>query len=392
MTLDWATLRAVAGMTDPDGVLSIYVTLDPQWRAESAVTPPWELRMRHQLADIREVSREHGSRAYAKAVAARLDSLGPELGRLLDPTASGQGRALFAGVSGGEPRSFSLQVPLVDRVVLEPQPYLRPLLAAWSIAGPAGVVSVSADELHVVDFRFGLAELVDRIGYEPPPEQRFRAGPAAAVVAQSSVSQHDLYERREDDKLIRHLKALGPRLAGYAAARGWGYLALTGDAILVQAVRDGLPSTTPVEVLALDHPVNSLSPPKLAATVAPSLGEARQRHHRELAERVRASALSANTGSCGLGETLWALQEGRVAHLLLDANRQWSGTRSPDGLLAPTAEIPPGADPASVRTEPRLGERMVELALGNSARVTMLTADAAAPLADADGVGAVLRW
>lgn len=392
MTLDWAMLRAVAGMTDPGGVLSIYVTLDPQWRAESTVKPPWELRMRHELAGIREASREHGTRAYAKAVAARLDGLAPDLDRLLDPTASGQGRALFAGVSSGELRTVSLQVPLVDRVVLESQPYLRPLLTAWSNAGPAGVVSVSAEELHVVDLRFGLTELVDTIGYEPPPEQRSREGPAATVVTQSSVAQHDLWERREDDKLVRHLKAVGPRLAEHAAAREWGYLVLTGHAILVQAVRDGLPPRLPAEVLALDHPVNSLSPPKLAATVAPVLDEARQRHHRELAERVRASALSANTGSCGLGETLWALQEGRVAHLLLDAGRQWSGTRGPDGLLAPTAEIPPGADPATVQTEPHLGERMVELALRNSARVTTLAPAAATPLADADGVGAILRW
>jgi hypothetical protein len=391
VTLDWAALRAIARMTDPDGVLSIYVTLDPQWRAEPAVRPPWELRLRHELADIRDALREHGSRTHAKAVTARLDALGVELDRLLDPTATGQGRALFAGVASGESRTVSLQVPLVDRVVLEPQPYLRPLLAAWSNAGPAGVVSVSADEVRLVDLRFGRTDLVDTIAYERPPEQRSREGPAASILAQSSVSQHDLYERREDDKLLRFLKSVGPRLAAHGAAREWGYLVLTGEAALVQAVRDGLPPTPAAEVLTLDT-VNSLPPPKLAAAVAPALDEARQRHHRELAEWVRASALSANTGSCGLGETLWALQEGRVAHLLLDADRQWSGTRAPDGLLAPTAEIPPGADPEAVRSEPRLGERMVELALRNGARVTMLAAAAAAPLADADGVGAVLRW
>lgn len=403
LTLNWASLRAIAGMTDPDGVLSIYVTLDPQWRAEPAAKPPWELRLRHELESIRETLKEHASRAHAKAVTARLDGLGLELERLLDPAATGQGRALFAGVSTGELRTVSLQVPLVDRVTLEPQPYLRPLLAAWSNAGPAGAVSVSAEELHVVDLRFGLTELVDTIVYEPPPEQRSREGLAAPIVPRLSVSQQDLWERREDDKLVRYLKTVGPRLAEHAAAREWGYLVLTGHATLVQAVREGLPvqgtrfgaqasPKFPAEVLSLDHPVNSLSPPKLAATIAPALDEARQRHHRELAEWVRGSALSANTGACGLGETLWALQEGRVSHLLLDSDRQWTGTSSPDGLLAPTAEIPPGADPDTVRTEPHLGERMVELALRNSAQVTMLAPAAAEPLDGADGVGAVLRW
>jgi Bacterial archaeo-eukaryotic release factor family 10 len=394
VSLGWATLRSLASMTDEVGILSIYVTLDPHYRVEVGVRPPWELRMRHRLGQLPDQLKEHGPREHWKALTRRLDALQPELTRLLGPTVTGQGRALFAGVASGEVRTVALQVPLMDRTVLEPDPYLRPLLAAWSTAGPAGAVSVSADEVRVVDLRFGLTEVVGTIRYEGGVEQRELKGPAptGGGYFQRGAPQHDLFARREDDKLARHLRTVGPRLAGFVTDREWSYLALTGDAPLVQALRDGLPAQLPAEVVTLDHPVNSLPPAKLAATVAPALDEARRRRHRELAEQARDRAMSANAGACGLSETLGALQEGRVAHLLLDAGRQWSGSRADDGILVPDGEVPPGSDAAALRPEPHLGERMIELAFRDSARVTMLAPEAAAPLADADGIGALLRW
>jgi hypothetical protein len=394
VSLQWVTLRELAGMTDPVGVLSVYVTLDPQEKAEAGSTPPWQLRVRHQLDEVRDRLRQDGPREHWKAFSQRLDELGPQLAQLFDPASSGQGRALFAGVESGAQQSVSLQVPLVDRVVLEPRAHLRPLVAAWSTAGPAGAVSVSADELRVIELRFGLAEVVDTIRYEGSVEQRELKGPAAAHpgLSQHGAPQHDLYERREEDKLLRFLRTTGPKLAEIVARREWHELVLTGEAQLVNAVRDGLPGAMPAELVTLDHPVSSLTPAKLAATVGPALAQARQQRHRELAERAREAALSANAGAYGLGDTLGALQEGRVAHLLLDADRQWHGSRSGDGFLTPDGEVPPGLAATDLSPEPYLGERMLELAFRDGAEVTMLDPDAATPLADGDGVGAILRW
>jgi hypothetical protein len=392
--MDRETLRAIAGMTDEVGILSIYVTLDPRNRVEAAARPPWELRMRQQLGQLPDQLKARGPREHWRALTARLEALRPDLERLLDTAGSGQGRALFAGVASGEVRTISVQVPLLDRAVLEPDPYLRPLVAAWSTAGPAGAVSVSAEGVRVIDIRFGVTEVVAVVRYESPIEQRQLKGPASAQpgMPQQTASQHDLFDRREEDKLVRFLRTVGPRLAGFAAEWEWDYLALTGEEKLVRAVRDGLPPRLPVDVVTLDHPVSSLSAPKLAATVAPAIEQARHRRHQALAERARANAMSANTGACGLGETLGALQEGRVAHLLLDAERQWAGRRTPEGYLAPDGEVPPGADPDTLAAEPHTGERMIELAFRQSAEVTMLAPADAAPLTDVDGVGAILRW
>lgn len=394
LSLDRATLNTLAAMTDEIGMLSIYVTLDPHRRAESAAKPSWELRLRSQLAEVQERLKTTGPREHYAALSKRLEHLRLDLERLLDPATPGQGRAVFTGVADGAVHQISLQVPLVDRVRLEPRAHLHPLVGAWSNAGPAGVVAVSADEVRVVDLRFGWTDEVAVVRYTNHTEQRELKGPAAAnpAMAQHSSSQHDLFERREEDKLLRFLRSVGPKVAEFASRHGWEFLVVTGEAHLAQAVIEGLPLPWADEVITLSHPVTTLTRAKLVATVEPALADARQQRHWSLANRVREAAMSANAGAIGLGETLDGLQQGRVAHLLLAADRQWSGSRTPDGRLVPDGEVPPGVAGEVMSFEPDLGERMIELAFRDSAQVTVLDPAHAAPLADADGVGAVLRW
>lgn len=394
LSLDRATLQSLAGMADQVGVLSVYASLDPQRRTEPTAKPAWELRVRRELAQVREQLRRDGPREHWKALEARLEALRLPLDRLLDPASSGQGRALFAAVAGGETRTVSLQVPMVDRVVLGPRPHLRPLVTAWNAAGPAGAVSVSAEEVRAVDIRFGLAENAAVFPYPGSVEQRQLKGPAAAnpARAQHSASQRDLFERREDDKLVRFLRTLGPRLAEVAKEREWSHLVVTGDAELAQAVVEGLPTRPGLEVITLEHPVNSLPAPKLAGTAAPALAQARQRRGLALAQRARDGAFGGNAGAYGLSETLVALQQGQVAHLLLAADGRWRGSATADGVLVPEGELPPGTDRSALTAVPDLGESMIELAFRDSADVTVLDSAAAAPLADIGGVGAILRW
>lgn len=393
MSLDWSTLREIAGMTDDVGVLSIYVNREPQALSETA-SAPWELRMRQQLGQLQERLRQRGPRDHWRALVERVDELAMDLNELVSPISSGRGAALFAQVARGGTRTVSLQVPLVDKVVLEPYACVRPLMAAWSAAGAAGVVTVSAEKLRFLDLRLGQVEIVGVIPYlTEVPEQDRLHGPAGdnPALPQQSVNQRDLYERREIDKLTRFLRGIGPQVTEHIRNRGWEFLVITGDPELVQAVKEGLPRLS-VEVITLEHPVNSLPPAKVATVVEPALTEARQRQQRELADRARSNALAANTGATGLGETLGALREGRVDHLLMAADGEWIGSRGPDGFLVPEGEVAPMAEPADMVPEPHLDDRMIEMALQQGARVTVLEPPAAEPLAEADGIGALLRW
>lgn len=385
MVLDRVTLHSLAKMSDEIGVLSIYANADPL--EDSTQQPAWHKRVRKELAALKDRLEADGSRERRLAVIKRLNALDGDLEWLLDRSEPGQGRALFAAVCDAEVRRVALQVPLVDRVFLQPGAYLRPLVDAWSAHGPAGVLAVSAEQVRIVELGFGLTEEIAVFPYEPTVDSRELKGPAASnpAMAQRSASQHDLFVRRETDRLTRHLRAIGPDVAQFAADRGWEYVAVTGDAVLTNAVVDGLPAGFRPDLVRLDHPVNTVPPPKIATLVAPAMERARQQRLGGLAQRVRDQAMSGSAGACGLAPTLDALQEHRVAHLLLAADGQWQGRRGPDGLLRPDTD-----ETSAFDLEPFLGERMIELAFGEGAEVTILAPATAAPLGD--GVGAILRW
>lgn len=395
MPLSWATLVSLGAMADDVGVLSIYVTVDPYGRSEAAPRAPWEVRLRNQLAEVEQRLREDGPREHYMALSARLEQLRPDLERLLDPTAPGLGRALFTGVADGEVRTVSLQMPLGDRVVLEPDAYIRPLVDAWSQAGPAGAVAVGADGVRVIDLRFGWSDEVAAMRPPDLPEQPELKGPPAAAnpaIPLPAAAQRDLYERREEDKLLRFLRTLGPELDRHAHDRAWEHLVVTGDARTVQAVTDGLPQSWKDRVVTLGHPVATLTVPKIVSTVMPALDDARRRHHLDLVRRAHDLAMSRGAGSWGLGDTLNALQQGRVDHLLLAVDGQWTGSRTPDGRFVPEGEVPPGVTADQLTTEPHLGERMIELALASGAKVTAVEPDGDGLLEQAGGVAALLRW
>ena len=64
----------------------------------------------------------------------------------------------------------------------------------------------------------------------------------------------------------------------------------------------------------------------------------------------------------------------------------------PDGRLWPEGTQPGDVPSGELAPEPFLAERMIEQALARGATVTPVEQDAAAPLADYDGMAAILRW
>ncbi|PSL03178.1 hypothetical protein CLV30_10890 [Haloactinopolyspora alba] len=385
MTLSRATLRNLTGMNDEMGVLSIYANADP--RAEHTQDPAWQKRLRSELGQLKDGLKTTGSREQWQAFAHRVNSLRDDLDWLLDRSEPGQGRALFTGIADGATERVSLQTPLVNRVVFDPRAHVWPLVSAWSSCGPAGVVAVSADMTRLVDVRFGTTYEPANVRYDPGAETRELKGPRAAHpgAAQHSAPQHDLYERRESDRLLRRVRQVGADVASFATEYGWEYVVVTGEANLTHAVVEGLPAGFTPTVVELEHPVRAVPAPKLAEMVQPALAQARRRRGAELARRACDDANSGNAAACGLPKTLLALSEARVAHLLLASDGEWRGRRMPDGSYVPaTTETVPGD------VEPFLGERMIEAAHGERAAVTVVDGEAAVPLED--GVGAILRW
>jgi hypothetical protein len=161
---------------------------------------------------------------------------------------------------------------------------------------------------------------------------------------------------------------------------------------MTEAFAQALPKDGRRELVSSERLLEDLDRHALSQAVVDELRAATRRRETRLVERARDAALAGGAGALGLTDVLAALFEGRVHTLLLDGSREWSGLMEPDGRLWPEGTHPGDVPSGELVPEPFLAERMIEQALARGATVTPVEQDAAAPLADSDGVAAILRW
>jgi hypothetical protein len=364
---------AIARFGDREGVLSCYVTVDPDQEAGR----PWEMKLFDGLGAVVSSLRDHGDQDEEARVAALLTALEPKLMELASTSAPGRGRALFARVGNGEVRSLTTQVPLGDHVVVDESPYLRPLAEAYSVAGPAGVVAVTAHSVRVLEECFGNVAVLAELHYEPP-------GDGTGSGGGSDRDERDDYRRRRHEHLGRFVGDAAAQIGRFAELSGWEHLVVAGEPALTAALAGGLPESVRKCLVVVNRTMpEALSAARIAGLLSDDLRRARRTHQEELVSAALEAAR-------GLSDTLALLNEGRVRHLLIDASVHWAGHRDVRGRLWADPERPAGA--GLLRAEPDLAERMIELAYRTGARVTLLDPATAGPLSRSDGVAALLRW
>ncbi|ADD40825.1 VLRF1 family aeRF1-type release factor [Stackebrandtia nassauensis] len=383
MTLEYATIRRLVGLTDPLGVLSIYVTVDPA--EEASRRPSWWLRIRNRMDELRASARRDGSREYERALFGTLDRIGGDLDRLGDAGTSGLGRALFAPLSGDEVYEVTLQQPLgEDLVVCDRRAHVKPLLAA-------GIAVAGGDSLRVVDHRFGRAVELETIEFsEPVSEWREMKGPPNTNPAhpQQPGSQRDLFEHRYLEHQRQFLAAKHHTVEQHARDQGWEFLVVAGEPQLRDALFDNLADLPGCERIRSGRTIGPATPARIADIVAPDLDEARRQRDTSLVRQAEERKKVA----WGLDETLQAVQQGQAETLLMRRDGQWRASATGDGQVVPSGTLPPGTEPGELTEEPDAAERLIELAFGNGARVALLPPDASASLDEADGLAALLRW
>lgn len=389
MTLNRETLHGIVSLHDDDGVLSVYLTADP--REEAATRPAWRVRTERGLAALR--SGIGDDRRRSAALASRLDQLRPAIDQMLDQARPGRGRALFAPLGSPQMYTVAVQSEMPNVVQLASVPHVVPLLRAWTLGAPGGAALVSRDGVRLVDVRFGVARDTAVMEYDDAnSDRRQLTGPAAANPARSqhSAPQHDLFASRAAERTLAFLRGAGPQIAAIGKDAGWEELLVVGEAELVTATVEGLPSDAALPALTMAHNFANLRDAQVAAAVAEQFAAVRRERANALAARARDAALTGGRGAFGLADVLTGLSQGRVAHLVLDSDCQWPGQRAPDGRLVPGDEQLPGVAVEDLVVEPNLADHMITTALLAGADVTVL--DRLEDLVPAQGVAAILRW
>jgi len=370
------------GWSCPHGVLSIAVTIDPEDRSE-----PWWIELKNGLSAVVEQADPeagHEARLALEETAARV------LDRFPAEHTRGEGRAQlgFVEVSrGGDDRReewFQAQLPLSrTEVVHNSRPYLYPLLRLLDEGAARGVLVASSEEARLLHWELGSIEQLEEFELESfALDWRERRSPRPTDPSSGqgvTSSGRDQHRQRLDANRQHFLREVGAAFAGRARERGWEETLVLARPELAEELREG---AGPGLALRVAEGHDLISEP--AGAIQDRLRELRDGLNREreleLIEEISERALSGGRGALGPADVAAALWEGRAQHLVLDADRDYSEVE---------VQPPPGIE---WDLEISLPERLIEQALATSAQVTPAEGIAAERLAEAEGVGALLRY
>jgi hypothetical protein len=347
------------------GVLTVCVEVDPGDRGEG-----WLTELRNQLNAAVEAGddghdRGRALRATAERVLDRFDDEELPSGRCqigLCETAEKRARDVW---TSAQMEGFRTRVGYGDR------PRLTQLLKLLDEGAAIGAVAISAERIHLHEWKLGALELIDDWEaemYMLDWRERKAEKPANPARAQGAASSgRDQFDQRLEHNRARFLQETGRLTANEARSRSWRRVIGFGDPEHLREFNEGAEKGTEVE-LAEAVDVISEDRGNLLDRVNAAVAEGNRRRELSLIERaVDGARTPGGHGALGLIDVQRCLNEGRVEHLLFDADTEDAGLAESE-------------------------DEVVERALRTSALITPVEGEAAEALGQHGGVAAVLRY
>jgi Bacterial archaeo-eukaryotic release factor family 10 len=300
-----------------------------------------------------------------------------------DLTPRTQGLALFADGSGGLYQRIELPFRLMNRVVLEPAPYIRPVVHALSLLEPFIVARVSRDEssLYLVD-EWGVASEDDLAGPWLRSSDR--------ETGELSIKEY-FAAARQDSLVELHYKDVASTLAKRLEVSSVRRVVVCAQHDIANAFRRALPSSVLPRVVAEIPFDAAVTLGQMVVSARTAVGEARRRGLADLVERIEEGLGKAGHGAAGFNEVLVGLQRRQIQIMVVDRNYRPPGWTCPDCDWAGLAHVERcpvcGAVPLAVADA--AGE-LVRLAILQNTRVEV--AEEIPALEEIGGVAALLRF
>jgi len=381
---DKELLAELAAWRPPRGVISLYLRTDPDDPRQG-----WRTELRDGLKRLVEGGAGEGAdhraalRASAERITGRFPSGRHPGGRLqlgFVEVAEQPGREIWRSLQ------FSTQgTSLLHRE----RPYVRPLVELLDDGAPVGVIAVSAEHVRLLEWSLGIVEEIKE--FSPSFMKRLwreRRGPRQRDIARGQVTTSagkDQIDQRLEANRERFLHQTGRKIRTFLDRRRWRLLLAFGDRSIIGDIADGLGQRPELRVAGEENLMHA-ERLQLADKIEEAVRLCNRERERELVSQATDAALAANgRGSLGVEETMRALEQGRVEHLVLAAERPVDVDPPAHPNQAGDGNVDPIGDAV-------ISERMIEQALMTSAAVTTVEGEAAAELARHGGVGALLRY
>lgn len=373
-------LIALTSVRPAEGVLSVYARTDPRDPDNTTSDPRWKAEVRNGLRDAVAAAgdADHvertGVRDLAAGVEAALDGIsGADRGRSF---------AWFLTPDGSFERRIPLQLPVRRTAVAwAPRPLVSPLADVGDRGRATGLALASSERVRLLGWEVGeVTEVGDsELSLDTSGWRQYSGPPKPG--SQHAGSHRDVFEARMDDQHERFLAEAAVAVAERIARHGWEYVVIAAEGGVAAPFRRSLPPEAAERVLAtVETEIVDREPHVIAERLEPEIEAAREREAAALVTQVTDTTAAGGHAVTGSADTLLALAETRVAHLLVD----------------PAAPVEPG--PVDPQVETAMGklhrslwpERAIELAIRQDARVTVL--DTARTEPPPGGMGALLRY
>lgn len=359
----WEEAREISEWRPDLGVLSVYLGFDPADRGGA-----WRTELRNALDAILESHKEgeHDLRLALRATAKRLIERFED-GDLRPPPRGEVGFVEVAEKEGVEHWWGTSAPPLADACAeYAPEPVVAPLIAFVCRGVARGVAVVSAERVRLLRCGGGaLEELEDWELSLFSLDWRERKSQSTNNPARGqgiSASGHDQYGERLEHNRQRFLGECGELAARALEEDGVEEAIVFGPAKDAESFEHGFSAAKAKVVRGGDADLISTPTAKLNGVVTEAIEQLDGERDRAVVERALGEAKGGSRGSAGIQETKEALAEGRVDHLVFD-----------------------GALDGDV-------ESLLRAAFAGSAQVTIVRDELAEPLAEAEGVAAILRY
>lgn len=286
-------------------VLSLYLNVDPTHQK----TDRYKLKLRSLLKE----AADKASREDITAIERYFD---------FEFDWQAKGIAVFSCQDEEFWRAYSMAVPMDDHVYVYDRPYIKPLTDVLDAYGRYGVIVVDRGGARF--YKFNLGELEQATGVLGEEVKRLKHGTGSAAGRRGGRAPAG---RREEGVAYRNLKDAAESAAGFFDGSGITRLVLGGTEETVAQFQELLPKAIQAQVIGSFSASADASESEVQVRSLEIIEAAAQGREAERVQQLIAGWKRRAGSVVGLSDTLAALQEGRVAILLVSAGYEAAGYR-----------------------------------------------------------------
>ncbi len=235
-----------------------------------------------------------------------------------------KGLAVFSSVARELRHVVPLGFPVQNRLIIDEEPFVLPLLEMWYGEPKYLIALVDSDEAHLFESHYGRPEPVHDLRREDARLEFQRDKPRFTYKKRFAKTDHERLHGIEDDKFIRDV-ALA--IADHVRGGPFAGLILLGHPSITQPLRTRFPRDLEEAVVGEAPHMMTTRPEDLADDVARLIDGHRATRQGEILSELRDRCNQQHLIARGPSEVLDALQQGRATEVLFARGNDLPGAR-----------------------------------------------------------------